>query len=336
VSAEHDELVELITRQVMAAIQRGNAPVSAPAISSRVAAGSTHGLAPGAVEHDPMTCERCRNWGVAGVRGPDETRLLAAAGASRVVATMGYCPASDGLASLIDHTLLKPDATREEVEQLCREAAQFCFASVCVNPNWVALCRELLRGSGVKVCTVIGFPLGAHLPDIKAYETRRAIEQGAEEVDMVLNIGALKSRDYALVEQDIHGVVTAAAQASGRAGAGHTAEGRVLVKVILETSLLTRDEKVMGSTLAKAAGADFVKTSTGFAGGGATVEDVQLMRETVGPEMGVKASGGVRTKEDAEKMVAAGATRLGASAGVKIVRGDDSTPAGPGNRPGDQ
>jgi deoxyribose-phosphate aldolase len=151
--------------------------------------------------------------------------------------------------------------------------------------------------------------LGAHLPDIKAYETRRAIEQGAEEVDMVINIGALKSRDYALVEQDILGVVSAAA-------------GRALVKVILETALLTRDEKVMGSTLAKAAGADFVKTSTGFAGGGATVEDVQLMRETVGPEMGVKASGGVRTKEDAEKMVAAGATRLGASAGVKIVRGE--------------
>jgi deoxyribose-phosphate aldolase len=266
----------------------------------------------GAVAHDPTTCERCRNWGVAGGRGPEETRLLAAAGASRVVATIGYCPASDGLASLIDHTLLKPDATREEVEQLCREAAQFCFASVCVNPNWVALCRELLRGSGVKVCTVIGFPLGAHLPDTKVYETKRAIEQGAEEVDMVINIGALKSRDYALVEQDIHGVVTAAA-------------GRALVKVILETALLTRDEKVMGSTLAKAAGADFVKTSTGFGGGGATVEDVQLMRETVGPEMGVKASGGVRSREDAEKLVAAGATRLGASAGVKIVRGEAAT-----------
>jgi len=309
VSGERDELVELITRQVMAAIQRSGAtpPVTAPL--AHAVQPPVQGLAPGAVVHDPMTCERCRNWGVAGVRGPDETRLLAAAGASRVVATMGYCPASDGLASLIDHTLLKPDATREEVEQLCREAAQFCFASVCVNPNWVALCRELLRGSGVKVCTVIGFPLGAHLPDIKAYETRRAIEQGAEEVDMVINIGALKSRDYALVEQDILGVVSAAA-------------GRALVKVILETSLLTRDEKVMGSTLAKAAGADFVKTSTGFAGGGATVEDVQLMRETVGPEMGVKASGGVRTKEDAEKMVAAGATRLGASAGVKIVRGE--------------
>ena len=317
--SERDELVELITRQVMAAIQRGSAPPKAvpPALTSHApgpASGehpAVQGLAPGAVVHDPMTCERCRNWGVAGVRGPDETRLLAAAGASRVVATRGYCPASDGLASLIDHTLLKPDATREEVEQLCREAAQFCFASVCVNPNWVSLCRELLRGSGVKVCTVIGFPLGAHLPDIKAYETKRAIEQGAEEVDMVINIGALKSRDYALVEQDIRGVVAAAG-------------GRALVKVILETALLTRDEKVMGSTLAKAAGADFVKTSTGFAGGGATVEDVQLMRETVGPEMGVKASGGVRTKEDAEKMVAAGATRLGASAGVKIVRGEAS------------
>jgi deoxyribose-phosphate aldolase len=310
-SRERDELVELITRQVMAAIQRGATVPSAPAITPHVTASPVHGLAPGAVVHDPTTCERCRNWGVAGVRGPDETRLLAAAGASRVVATMGYCPASDGLASLIDHTLLKPDATREEVEQLCREAAQFCFASVCVNPNWVALCRELLRGSGVKVCTVIGFPLGAHLPDIKAYETRRAIEQGAEEVDMVINIGALKSRDYALVEQDILGVVSAA-------------NGRALVKVILETSLLSRDEKVMGCTLAKAAGADFVKTSTGFAGGGATVEDVQLMRETVGPDMGVKASGGVRTKEDAEKMVAAGATRLGASAGVKIVRGESA------------
>ncbi len=308
-SRERDQLVEVITRQVLQALQgapaRGVTAASAPAVP----------LAPGEVAHDPATCERCRNWGVAGVRDPAETRVLAEAGASRVVATMGYCPASDGLASLIDHTLLKPDATREEIEQLCREAAQFCFASVCVNPNWVALCRERLRGSGVKVCTVIGFPLGAHLPDIKAYEARRAVEQGAEEVDMVINIGALKSRDYALVEQDMLGVV----QAAGKG---------VIVKVILETALLTRDEKVMGCTLAKAAGADYVKTSTGFAGGGATVEDVQLMRETVGPEMGVKASGGVRTRDDAEKMVAAGATRLGASAGVKIVRGE--TPAGKG------
>jgi deoxyribose-phosphate aldolase len=226
-----------------------------------------------------------------------------------VVATVGYCPASDGLSSLIDHTLLKPDASREEVERLCREAAQFCFASVCVNPNWVPLCREMLRGSGVKVCTVIGFPSGAHAPDVKAYETRRAVEQGAEEVDMVINIGALKSKDYALVEQDIRGVV----QAAGKGA---------IIKVILETSLLTREEKIMGSSLAKAAGADFVKTSTGFAGGGATVEDVRLMRETVGPEIGVKASGGIRSKEDVEAMVEAGANRIGASAGVKIVRGD--------------
>lgn len=303
-SREREQLVELITRQVLQALAAPDAGATAARAASPAAT-----LAPGAVAHDPASCERCRNWGVAGVRDPAETRVLAEAGASRVVATMGYCPASDGLASLIDHTLLKPDATREEIEQLCREAAQFCFASVCVNPNWVALCRERLRGSGVKVCTVIGFPLGAHLPDTKAYETRRAIEQGAEEVDMVLNIGALKSRDYALVEQDIHGVV----QAAGK---------DTVVKVILETALLTRDEKIMGCTLAKAAGADYVKTSTGFGGGGATVEDVQLMRETVGPEMGVKASGGVRTKEDAEKMVAAGATRLGASAGVKIVRGE--------------
>lgn len=310
-SRERDQLVELITRQVLQALGGGTPVASghAPAGPQAVA------LAPGSVVHDPASCERCRNWGVTGVRDPAETRALAEAGASRVVATMGYCPASDGLASLIDHTLLKPDGSREEIEQLCREAAQFCFASVCVNPNWVALCRERLRGTGVKVCTVIGFPLGAHLPDIKAYEARRAVEQGAEEVDMVLNIGALKSRDYALVEQDILGVV----QAVGK---------DTVVKVILETSLLTRDEKIMGCTLAKAAGADYVKTSTGFAGGGATVEDVQLMRETVGPDMGVKASGGVRTRDDAEKMVAAGATRLGASAGVKIVRGEAATGKG--------
>ena len=296
-SRERDQLVDEITRQVLAALGGHESRGPAPRVTE------THA-------HDHATCDRCRAWGNGAVRGPEETRVLAEAGASRVVATVGYCPASDGLASVIDHTLLKPDATREEVDQLCREAAQFCFASVCVNPNWVALCREILRDSGVKVCTVIGFPLGAHLPDVKAYEAKRAVEQGAEEVDMVLNVGALKSRDYALVEQDIHGVV----QASGRG---------TVVKVILETSLLTRDEKVMGCTLAKAAGADFVKTSTGFGGGGATVEDVQLMRETVGPEMGVKASGGVRTRGDVEKMVAAGASRIGASAGVKIVRGED-------------
>jgi deoxyribose-phosphate aldolase len=309
-SREREELVEAITRAVMDRLKTGSSSTvpsfrpepSRPAPELSLPAGS-------ADSSDAETRERLRMFSVTGVRSSDETRVLHEAGAERVVATMGYCPASDGLGRLIDHTLLKPDADKAQIEQLCREAAQFCFASVCVNPNWVPLCRELLRGSGVKVCCVIGFPFGAHMPDVKAYEARRAAEQGAEEVDMVINIGALKSKDYALVEQDIRGVV----QSVGK---------NTVVKVILETSMLTREEKIMGCTLAKAAGADFVKTSTGFGGGGATVEDIQLMRETVGPEMGVKASGGVRTKEDVEAMVAAGATRIGASAGIKIVRGE--------------
>ena len=307
-SVDRDRLVDLITRKVMEELSGGGvAALPAPGAPNRAEAARM----PSAGTHDHATCQRCSSFGVSAVRGPEEARALAEAGASRIVATVGYCPASDGLASLIDHTLLKPDATRSEIEQLCREAAQFCFASVCVNPSWVPVCRELLNASGVKVCTVIGFPSGAHAPDVKAYETLRAVQQGAEEVDMVINIGALKSKDYALVEQDIRGVV----QAAGR---------NTVVKVILETSLLTREEKIMGSSLSKAAGADFVKTSTGFAGGGATVEDVRLMRETVGPEIGVKASGGIRSKEDVEAMVEAGATRVGASAGVKIVRGETS------------
>jgi deoxyribose-phosphate aldolase len=305
-SVDRDRLVDLITRRVMEELERPADVRPAPRASAP--ARFTHAAHDG--EHDAATCERCRMFGVSTSRTPEDTRALHAAGASRVVTTIGYCPASDGLASLIDHTLLKPEATRDQVEQLCREAGQFCFASVCVNPVWVPLCAEILRGSGVKVCTVIGFPSGAHSPDVKAYETRRAVEQGAEEVDMVINIGALKSKDYALVENDIRGVV----QAAGR---------ETVVKVILETSLLTREEKIMGSSLSKAAGADFVKTSTGFAGGGATVEDVKLMRETVGPDIGVKASGGIRSKEDAEAMVEAGANRLGASAGIKIVRGEN-------------
>jgi deoxyribose-phosphate aldolase len=316
--SEREELVELITQKVMEHLRRAEGS-TAPAAPPPAATGggdapkaapppATAPPAPAAGDGDVETRDRLRMFSVSGARHPDETRALHAAGAERVVATTGYCPASDGLASLIDHTLLKPDATRDDLERLCREAAQYCFASVCVNPNWVPLCRELLRGTGVKVCTVIGFPFGSHLPDVKAYEARRAVEQGAEEVDMVINIGALKSKDYALVEQDIGGVV----KAVGR---------NTVVKVILETALLTRDEKVMGCTLAKAAEADYVKTSTGYGGGGATVEDVRLMRETVGPEVGVKASGGIRTKEDVEAMVAAGATRIGASAGVKIVRG---------------
>ena len=317
-SIDRDHLVDLITGKVMEELKRTRK--EPPAVPAPPPPPSTPPALPPAAEagSDAATRERLRLFSVSGARNPEETRTLHEAGAARVGATMGYCPASDGLASLIDHTLLKPDATREEIEQLCREAFQFCFASVCVNPNWVPLCASVLKGSGVKVCTVIGFPFGAHLPDVKAYEARRAVEQGADEVDMVINIGALKSKDYALVEQDIRSVVAAVGKAT-------------LVKVILETALLNRDEKIMGSSLAKAAGADFVKTSTGFAGGGATVEDVRLMRETVGPEMGVKASGGVRTSEDVQKMVEAGATRIGASASVKIVRGEAGA-AAPGSK----
>ena len=318
-SQEREALIDLITQRILDSLRREQAPGggTGPAAPSAPPAVAAPVLAPtpSAADGDRETAERYRLFGVSTARGPEDTRALHEAGAGRVVTTLGYCPASDGLASLIDHTLLKPDAAKDAIEQLCREAAQFCFASVCVNPVWVPLCANLLRGTGVKVCTVIGFPSGAHHPDVKAYEARRAVEQGAEEVDMVINIGALKSKDYALVEQDIRGVV----QAVGK---------DTVVKVILETSLLTREEKIMGSSLAKAAGADYVKTSTGFAGGGATVEDVQLMRETVGPEMGVKASGGVRTKEEAEAMVKAGATRIGASAGIKIVRGEGSSGKG--------
>lgn len=215
--------------------------------------------------------------------------------------------APDGVSGLIDHTLLKPDATRQELEKLCREAAEFKFATVCVNPTWVAFCATQLRHTSVGVCTVVGFPLGATTPDVKNYETRRVIFDGAREVDMVINVGALKSGDVRLVERDIEAV----AQPCREAG--------VISKVIIEAAFLTDDEKVTACTLAKAAGADFVKTSTGFGPGGATVADVALMRRVVGAEMGVKAAGGVRDLEGLKAMVAAGATRVGASAGVKIV-----------------
>ncbi len=212
------------------------------------------------------------------------------------------------LAKLIDHTLLKPDAVPGAIEKLCREAAEYGFASVCVNPANVARAVQLLRGTRVKVCTVIGFPLGATTSLAKAFEARDAVAGGADELDMVLNVGALKAGDEALVSRDMRSVVEAA-------------EGRV-VKVILETGLLTEEEKVKACLLAKEAGAAFVKTSTGFGPGGATVEDVRLMRRTVGPDFGVKASGGIRDRETAERMVAAGATRLGTSSGVAIVRGE--------------
>ena len=225
------------------------------------------------------------------------------------------------VAAMIDHTLLKPDATRDEIEALCREASEYRFASVCVNPTWVATCARILKGSAVAVCSVVGFPLGATTADAKQYEARRAIFDGAREIDMVINVGALKSGDLHLVEQDIHGVTLACRDANA------------LSKVIIETALLTDDEKVTACTLAKAAAADFVKTSTGFGPGGATAADVALMRRIVGGEMGVKASGGVRTLEGVKEMVAAGATRIGASAGVRIVqqsRGQKPADAGKG------
>ena len=208
----------------------------------------------------------------------------------------------------IDHTLLKPDASQEQIATLIEEAKKYDFASVCVNPTWVNFAAQALKATDVKVCTVIGFPLGANTPELKAFETSDAIQNGANEVDMVINIGALKSRNFDLVERDIRAVVEAA-------------KG-TLVKVIIENCLLTDDEKVKACQIAQKAGADFVKTSTGFSTGGATVADVALMRKTVGPDMGVKASGGARSYEDALAFIKAGATRIGASSGVAIMEGD--------------
>lgn len=216
------------------------------------------------------------------------------------------------IAKMIDHTLLKANTTKAQIVQLCEEAKEYGFASVCVNPTWVATAAELLKGTDVKVCTVIGFPLGANTPETKAFETKDAIEKGATEVDMVINIGALKDGDDELVERDIRAVVEAA-------------KGKALVKVIIETCLLSEEEKVRACRLAVQAGADYVKTSTGFSTGGATVEDIALMRKTVGPNIGVKASGGVRDLQGAEAMIEAGATRIGTSSGVAIVQGKTAT-----------
>ncbi len=247
---------------------------------------------------------------------PEQVRKVVANGADRVAFHGEAADVPIDLAKYIDHTLLKPDVTADQIDQLCDEADQFKFASVCINPTWVKRAATRLRGSGVPVCTVIGFPLGATTPEIKAMEARRALRDGAREVDMVINIGALKSGDHDLVKTDIEKVVDAAHEVGA------------ICKVILETVMLTDEEKVFGSALAKSAKADFVKTSTGFGGGGATVYDVALMRETVGPKMGVKASGGVRTAADAEDMIAAGATRIGASAGVEILGGDEGGESG--------
>lgn len=219
---------------------------------------------------------------------------------------------SKELAKYIDHTQLKPETTKDKIKQLISEAKEYQFASVCVNPHWVSYCYKHLKDTPVKVCTVIGFPLGATSTASKVFETKQAIEDGATEVDMVINVGELKSGNDEFVQDDIQAVVKAA-------------KGHALTKVIIETSLLTDDEKVRACRLAKSAGADYVKTSTGFSGGGATVDDIALMRQTVGPDIGVKASGGIRDLEATKAMIVAGATRIGASAGIDIVNGNTGT-----------
>jgi len=257
------------------------------------------------LEIDSLVCPGCDQR--CAERCARKTRKVLEAGAARISAGAEVGPIEADIARLIDHTLLKPEATRADIQKLCQEALKYGFASVCVNPWNVSQAAEVLRGSTVLVCTVVGFPLGATLPQVKVFETEEAIKLGAQEIDMVINVGALKSKLDEAVEADIRGVV----EASHRGGA--------ICKVILETSLLTTEEKVRGSLAAKNACADFVKTSTGFGPGGATAEDVRLMRAVVGGEIGVKAAGGVRSFEDLQKMVEAGATRIGASASIKIL-----------------
>ncbi len=257
------------------------------------------------LEIDELVCPGCNQ--NCAERCAIKTRKVVEAGASRISAGSEVQQIDADIARLIDHTLLKPDASRDELRKLCQEAVRFGFASVCINPCYVSLAAELVRGSNVKVCTVVGFPLGATLPQVKIYETEEVLKLGAQEIDMVINVGALKSKQDDVVESDIRGVV----EASHRGGG--------ICKVIIEAALLTIEEKVRASVASKNAGADFVKTSTGFGPGGATAEDVALMRAVVGGEIGVKAAGGVRTLEDFKKMVAAGATRIGASASVKIL-----------------
>jgi deoxyribose-phosphate aldolase len=285
VTLSRDAIVDEVTRQVLAAL-RGGAD------------------------------EVCDCDGACAARSSDKVRHMVASGASRVSYRGNGADVPRDLARYIDHTLLRPDATAADIDTLCDEAREFGFASVCVNPTWVRRCAERLRGSSVKVASVVGFPFGAMVPEVKSIEARRALRDGAREIDMVINIGALKSGDHELVRADIARISEACHEAGGK------------VKVILETSMLTDPEKVVASHLAKLAKADFVKTSTGFGGGGATVHDVLLMRETVGPEMGIKASGGIRTAEAVREMIAAGATRVGASAGVSIVTGEEGSGGG--------
>lgn len=285
--AELDQLVAQIGGEILARVNR-------PALSKSEGLNIADLVCPGCVQRCPQTCAK-------------KTQEIVAMGADRVSASERLTRIDPAIARLIDHTLLRPDATRDEIVKLCREARKYEFASVCVNPYWVSLAAAELAGSPVKVCTVVGFPLGATTTESKVAETEIALRVGAQEIDMVINVGALRSGDLETVRQDIKSV----AVTTHRAGA--------ILKVILETALLDDNQKATASTLAKLAGADFVKTSTGFGPSGATAHDVALMRMVVGPEMGIKASGGIRTLEDLQKMAAAGATRIGASASVKIV-----------------
>jgi deoxyribose-phosphate aldolase len=285
--SEFEQMVRVVTEEVVRYL-------GPPAKAAAVAAAGDDEICP---DCDLNCAEKCAR----------KTRAVVEAGADRISCGPSVVELEAGFAALIDHTLLKPEASREDIRKLCQEAVRFGFASVCINPWNVPLAAELVRGTKVKVCTVIGFPLGATLPRIKIQEAEEAIKLGAQEVDMVLNIGALKSGLDDVMESDICAVVDVAHR------------GGAICKVIFETSLLTVKEKVRASLASKRAGADFVKTSTGFSTGGATAEDVALMRAVVGSEMGVKASGGVRTFNDLKKMVCAGATRIGASASVKIM-----------------
>jgi deoxyribose-phosphate aldolase len=284
-----DQLVEEITKQVISALgpEMGKNPGSA----TRGSGGSGSPWLENGVQHQPHLA-----------------REAVEAGASRLSASLGVRNVGAEIVRYIDHTLLKPDATPAQVGQLCREAREYHFATVCVNSTHTRLCRDLLQGSDVKVCTVVGFPLGATAPEVKAFEATQAINDGSAEIDMVINVGALKNKDYELVRNDI---ATVARSCHSRGA--H-------LKVIIEAALLNDEEKIKACELAKEAGADFVKTSTGFGPGGATVHDVALMRQVVGPEMGVKAAGGIRTYKDAAEMIKAGATRIGASASVQILK----------------
>jgi len=297
--AELDLLVAQIGEELLARVAVGQAAEGPSRISpARPKQGEGLNLpdqvCPGCTQRCAQTCAR-------------NTKEIIAAGADRVSASERLTKIDPAIAAVIDHTILKPEATRADIVKVCREARQYGFASVCVNPYWVPLVRSELAGSKVKVCTVVGFPLGATSTEAKVAETAAALRAGAEEIDMVINVGALRSGDHEAVKLDIQQVVKAAHEA------------RAIVKVILETALLNDNEKAVACTLCKLAGADFVKTSTGFSTSGATAHDVALMRSVVGPEMGVKAAGGIRTLDDLRQMTAAGATRIGASASVKIV-----------------